>query len=103
MDIEEIIFRLESWAKLGRELESVCDTFTDLFGSYPDCKMLTPVFSIWEAYTSAVSEAVGDTDAWLDWYQYECQMGATPRIVEFPDGMTVNVASLRDLAHVIAL
>lgn len=102
MAFSEIVTRLEAWAARQRRLQTQMDRLQALTGAMPDCELLKPVYELWSAYTVAVSEAVGDTNEWLSWFELECQMGRTPLTVKSLAGKEATVRTLRQLARVIA-
>lgn len=102
MSIDEIVIRLEAWAKRQRKLQAQYEALQALTGAGPDCALLEPVWSVWSAYTVAVSELVGDKNEWLQWYETECDMGRKPKEVVSWGGRTIKVRTLRQLARVIA-
>ena len=102
MSIDEIVRRLEPWKKRHDALMEQCDAMQKLTGATPDCELLHPIFDVWDAYTIAVSEIVGDTNEWLHWYQLECDMGCKPMEVKSDTGTTFRVRTLRQLARAIS-
>lgn len=102
MPIDEIVKRLEAWAARQRELHAQYAALHALTGAEADCPLMRPVWSVWTAYTVAVSEIVGDDNEWLQWYELECDMGRRPKTVTSTGGKTIKVRTLRQLARVIA-
>ena len=102
MTIDQIVTRLEAWATRQRLLQAQMRQLQALTGAMPDCALLKPVYDVWGAYTVAVSELVGDTNEWLSWFEFECEMGARPMTVTSLVGKTITVRTLRQLARVIA-
>jgi hypothetical protein len=99
---DEIVRRLQAWANRQRKMQAQCKALRALTGADPDCALLAPFFSVWSAYTVAVSELIGDKEEWLQWYETECDMGRKPMEVVSLGGRTVKVRTLRQLARVIA-
>ena len=102
MPIEEIVKRLEAWAERQRKLHAQYEALKALTSASPECALMAPVWSVWGAYTVAVSELIGDEDEWLQWYELECDMGRRPKEVTSTGGKTIKVRTLRQLARVIA-
>ena len=102
MQLDDIVKRLEAWAMRQRELTVQYEALRALTNAGSDCALLKPVWSVWGAYTVAVSELVGDTNEWLQWYELECDMGRKPMEVTSLGGKTIKVRTLRQLARVIA-
>lgn len=101
MNIDEIVRRLEWWKKRHTELEAQYQGFKALTDVSPDCPLFNMVFKLWDAYTVAVSEIIGDKDEWLNWYEMECDMGKNTKEVKLPNGKLIKVKTLRQLARVI--
>ena len=102
MDIDQIVTRLEAWAKRQAQFAGQLENFRALTGAMPDCALLLPMYDVWSAYTVAVSELVGDNNEWLSWFELECEMGRRPMTVKSLGGKEVKVRTLRQLARVIA-
>lgn len=102
MTIDEIVIRLEAWADRQRKLHAQYEALKALTNADCECALLKPVWDIWTAYTVGVSEAIGDSDEWLQWYELECDMGRKPKDVTSLGGKTIKVRTLRQLARVIA-
>lgn len=99
--IRAVETRLQAWAARHRALQAQCAALHAITGAAPDCALLQPVYSVWGAYTVAVSELIGDTSEWLQWYEEECDMGRSPKEVRHIEGKSITVRTLRDLARVI--
>ncbi len=102
MPIDEIVRRLEAWADRQRKLQAQYQALQALTNADCECALLAPVWSVWTAYTVAVSELIGDDNEWLQWYELECDMGRHPKEVTSTGGKTIKVRTLRQLARVIA-
>ena len=100
----EIIARLTEWQCRHEKFSAAYRAFADLTGAAPESAFMGQILALWDAYTKAVSEIVGDLsrESWLDWYAYECDMGKSPKDVEFQDGRQTVIATLADLAKLIA-
>ena len=101
MELSQIEKRLKQWKSMHDGFIGAYTTMHKLTGAMPDCELLSPAFDLWDAYTVAVSELVGDYGDWLHWYEFECGLGETPRMVVLTDGREIKVKTLRDLANVI--
>lgn len=102
MEFNEIVTRIEAWADRHRKLDAQHQALVALTDASPECPLMAPIWDIWAAYTVAVSELIGDKNEWLQWYQYECQMGRHPMEVVSLGGKSITVKTLRQLARVIA-
>ena len=98
--INEVQQRLIQWAAHQEALTTQYEALQNLTGADCESPLLTAVFAVWAAYTVAVSDLVGDRSDWLQWYEYECQMGAESRSVKLGD-KTIKVRTIRQLATVI--
>lgn len=101
---DEVLARLQVWSQHQESLTLQLDAFLALTGAEPDSKLLKPIYALWDAYTKEISCTVGDQEQWLDWYEYQCNMGRTPSSVEFgpqDDNKVVLVDSLERLTEVI--
>ena len=101
MNSEQITKRLKHWKQRHAELLAVYNAMGQLTGADRYSTLFTPIFDIWTAYTVALSELIGDTAEWLQWYEIECDMGRSPMMVVLRDGREIEVKTLRQIARVI--
>jgi hypothetical protein len=101
MSLDEIKAKLAEWQSLQKPFAAAYEAFEKLTGADPDCELLSPMFALWEAYTAATAELIGDAGEWLEWYEYQCHMGERPSAVTFPDGREMTIETLDDLAELI--
>lgn len=101
MNSEQITKRLKCWKRRHSELMAVYDAMSQLTGADRYSTLFALIFDLWTAYTVAMSELIGDTDEWLQWYEIECDMGRAPMMVVLLDGREIEVKTLRQLARVI--
>lgn len=101
MELKHIEERLRHWKQLHTGLFAAYGDLNKLTGAMTDSKLMSPVFAIWEAYTAAVSELIGDEAEWLQWYELECDMGKRPKSVVLSN-CELEVKTLRHLAKIIA-
>lgn len=101
MTFDQTLTRLEVWQKRQKELTKQYEKLRAMTGAMPDCELLRPIFDIWMGYTVAVSELIGDKDEWLQWYEFECDMGRKPMAVTMPNGVSIKVKNIKQLARVI--
>lgn len=102
----EALSLLKAWAAQHAALKEQTDLLERLTGAGPDSPLLTPVFEIWDSYTKLVSEKVGDTSDWLEYFAFDCAMGARPKEVSWPapEGkgrVTVSLDSVEALLQVL--
>lgn len=98
---EFLLSRLTAWQAAHAEIETQYDALQALTGLSPESPLATVLFSTFTQYTQTLAELIGDTECWLDWYQYECAMGAKPMLVQFTDGKQIQVNSLSRLVQVM--
>lgn len=98
----KILARLGEWAARKERFSAACRAFADLTGAAPESAFMGPIFALWEGYTRAIGEIVGDKGEWLEWYEYDCDMGKRPKGAEFQDGRKITIATLADLSKLIA-
>lgn len=102
MDINKIEERLRHWKRRHGEMMAAYNALYRLTGCAPESQLSNSLFDIWNSYTVAISEIVGDRDEWLQWYQNECDMGKKPMSMTFANGRKLKVKTLRHIARVIA-
>jgi len=101
MKTDEIVSRLGAWRIRHDQMMAQYDALNALTGADPECPLMVMVFGLWDEYTVAVSEIVGDEAGWLSWYANDCDMGAYPKDAVTPGGKTICVKTLRHLARMI--
>lgn len=108
MELDQIEKRLRKWKAMhaGQAmhagLNKAYDKLHALTEAMPGCALMAPMFDLWDAYTAAVGESVGDRGQWLQWFEAECYMGRNPTEVVLSDGREVRIRTLRQLARLIA-
>jgi hypothetical protein len=94
--------RLFNWAMRKVKKTQLEDQVHALFGTDHDSPMLKTINDLWDAYTVAVGQLVGDQDDWLQYFESECEMGREPReVVLKPGGKPIKLSSLKALERVI--
>lgn len=101
-NVNQIHSRLVSWKSRQVALMVQIDAFHKLTGGDLDSELMRPILDISEAYTTAVGELVGDDNRWMNYFQFDCEMGKNPKKVTFADERIINLKTLRNLAQVIA-
>lgn len=102
MDAEQITKLLKCWKRRHAELMAVYNAMGKLTGADRYSTLFTPIFDLWNDYTVAMSELIGDKAGWLQWYEIECDMGRAPMMVVLRDGREIKVKTLRQLATLIS-
>lgn len=102
MSVADIEKRLYWWSCRHKELTKQAEALRAVTGGDYDAPLMAAVWAVWNAYTVAVGELVGDSDEWLQWYETECSMGRTPKMAYRAFGSDgVNVRTIKQLARVI--
>ena len=91
---------LTEWRDTLRAAEADIERFIDPLQCSPDSKLYDIPWRLMNAYTKAVSLAVGDLDEWLAWYASDNEWGAKQREA-MVNGKYRKIKTLRDLARVI--
>lgn len=99
--IKAILPHLEKWAAHKVELDRQFEALRALMGCGVEAPLPDAVWRLWDSYTDAVSQVVGDTDDWLAWFSMENAMGAKGLEVHSLGGRSKKIRTLRDLAAVI--
>jgi hypothetical protein len=101
--IREVVARLVVWKDLYDKINHAQNELSRLTGADADTVLTGPMWQVWSAYTTNLSELCGDNNEWLDWYQYQCDMGKRPSEVDGLKGrkFPLKVKTLRHLALVI--
>ena len=85
-----------------RKLTKTFDALDDLMGSSPDSEIYTVVWAGFEAYTKAVSVAIGDNFDYVSWYIWDNSCGKRGLEVSWNNGnVRVFVKTAKDLIKVI--
>lgn len=77
MNHAELITRLTEWHITLADVEQQQDLLMKLTGGVEGTLFLA-INDLAIAYTKAVSQIVGDTNEWLDWWWQECDLGSKP-------------------------
>ena len=99
--IEAAMPILEEWAAHKAELDKQFDALSGALGLIVEGPLPNAVWSMWDSYTAAVSERIGDDFEWLQWFWLENDMGRRGFEVKSIGGRSMKVKTLRDLARVI--
>ena len=93
-DKENTLSLLGDWAKHHANVKSL--------EIDPDqaSKMFVAVWAVFGAYSDALMVEIGDKAAWLDWYRFDCDMGAKARTATV-GRKTHKVKTLAHLADLI--
>lgn len=102
MNQEEIANRLNAWKKRYWAMMAQLESLQKLTGADWDSPMLESILQVWDAYTVAVSEQVGDQAGWLNYYQNECDMGNKPKETRATHGVPfIKLGTVKQLAKII--
>lgn len=99
-DKEHTIVVLMEWKAHFKALEKLMDSIGLCIGYDVDGPLFTTVWPLFESYRNTLAAEVGDFGGWLEWYQYENQMGANGMQAGYDDKLK-NIKSLNDLYWLI--
>lgn len=100
--MQRVLPRLEMWVERVSELDRQLDAFYALAGAQPDSPLVESVNVVEDAYTKLLADAVGDTEGWLLWWRWECDMGRKPMKASFrPDGPMREIRTIKQLARLV--
>lgn len=99
----EIACALEMWRGRREELDDQLDALRAVLNPTPENPLCDAIEEVWIGYTVTLSQIIGDTGEWLQWYWLECQMGNKPGEVIPAEGAAPILCGrdLRDLVRVI--
>ena len=99
-DKENTLSLLGDWAKHHAAIEKMMAGIKANIGLDLDGTMFVTVWAVFGAYTDTLACEIGDSEGWLDWYRFECEMGARSKgaIVNMK---SIKVKTLAQLARVI--
>ena len=100
MDQKDMLQVLANWRDTIRKADADIERFIDPLKCSPDSPLYDIPWRLMDAYTKAVSLAVGDRDEWLAWYASENEWGARQGEA-MVSGKYRRIKTLRDLARVI--
>ena len=101
MEPKEIEALLKQWAGIMQNLERALSEMTSVFGGTYDCANAQAILDMVIEYTNLVSEKVGDSGEWLNYFRNECELGQTPKEVTFCDGTSILLDSVDALIEII--
>lgn len=99
-DKENTLSLLGDWAKHHAAVSAMMDGVKQHIGLDPDRAMFVTVWSVFGAYTDTLACEIGDSEGWLDWYRFECEMGKKSKAAFFGTN-SIKVKTLAQLARVI--
>lgn len=91
---------LTEWSIQHKRLSNLDAQLKTIFGRAAEGEHFDAVWRMFDAYTDALSLALGDTDDWLIWYFMENDMGAKAMQAGY-DGKVRKVKNVRDLLWLI--
>lgn len=100
--LQRVLPRLEMWVERVSELDRQIDAFYALTGATPDSPLVESIYTVEDAYTKSLADAVGDTEGWLLWWRWECDMGRKPMKASFrPGGPMREIRTIKQLARLV--
>lgn len=91
---------LTEWSIQHKRLSNLDAQLKLIFGRSTEGEHFDAVWRMFDAYTDALSCALGDTGEWLPWYCSENDMGANAMQAGY-DGKLLKVKNVRDLLRLI--
>ncbi len=100
--LPEITDAVQEWARLVQPLEEAMDKLRDSIGLNPESPLITSIGRLRDQFTNRIGDAIGDTNDWLNWWQYETQFGKKPMEASAPGDPTPRIIRTpEDLAQII--
>ena len=99
-DKENTLSLLGDWAKHHAAIQKMMAGIKANIGLDLDGTMFVTVWAVFGAYTDTLACEIGDSEGWLDWYRFECEMGARSKTA-FVGTKSIKVKTLAQLANVI--
>lgn len=101
----ETLALLTEWAAMHARTEALVDGVHAVFGSTPESKLFETVWTLFNAYTTALSVQLGDDSlepgaTWLSWYCWDNAMGADKKQAGY-DGKPRKIENLNHLHWLI--
>jgi hypothetical protein len=90
---------LQVWEQVTKAVDKQLADFEKLFG-FVESPFTDAIFRMQSEYTDAVAKNVGDASDWLNWYQFDNDMGAKGYEAGFGDDMR-EIKTLEDLLWLI--
>jgi hypothetical protein len=100
MTKSDMVTILSKWKLAQTCADEGIEPLYQLFGCNPDAPVMDAFYRLAAAHTEVVSQLVGDVDGWLNWFQFDNEMGAKAFEASPPNG---KVRKVRTLAHLAAL
>ena len=91
---------LNDWHYQYDRITELMDGMTKAIGVLPEGLFSETVWGLFDSYTKAISDLVGDKGGWLNWYYLENNMGAKGMNAGY-DGKTKPIKNKLDLRALI--
>ncbi|MDY0300504.1 MAG: hypothetical protein RBQ99_02840 [Trichlorobacter sp.] len=98
MEAEKLICE---WVELCQKGNEFFNKAGELFGDAKDAPLLGHIAQQASFIGRLISERIGDTQDWLDWFFVECQLGDKPLYVLVAGEGEILVKTPKDLVRVI--
>lgn len=95
-----LIEDLQHWMKTQKGLDDKVFAFMKLVDANSESPLISAIDAMSNSYTDLTARLVRDKCGWLDWFQFECEFGASPKEAVVED-VRIEVDSLEKLAWVI--
>jgi len=90
---------MQVWEQVTKAVDKQFGDFEKLFG-FVESPFTDALFRMQSEYTEAVAKNVGDASDWLNWYQFDNDMGAKGYEAGI-EGGTREIKTLEDLLWLI--
>lgn len=84
-----------------KRVEKVVDNAVDFGLSIEDNELIQVAFKYQEFLINTLSEKIGDTQKWVEWFVYENEMGKRGFKVSIPNMPDKHVNSIMDLIDIV--
>lgn len=104
MTTAEKLKLLQLWECHSRSLDSAWDSLSSLTGADLESPLGKAVYFVFDDYTKAVAQLLGDQGGWLQWWLYENDRGTKKWSTAHPvtiGGKKFKARTLRDLLRII--
>lgn len=101
-DRAETLIYLREWALRHDGIKQTMSGLERTLGDMAGSPLFEALWGIFEAYTNQIADRIGDAppNRWMEWYQFETNMGAKPMDAGYDDN-TRPIQSLETLADLI--
>lgn len=85
MTKDKAIILLQRWQNTYIALEAAYEPLEKAFGASYEGELPDAMWEMFDVYTELLGDVLGDTQAWLQWYCFETDMGKKDVCVFIPE------------------